>query len=257
MPDFKDQVAIVHGGSGELGTAIAMRLAKEGARVAFTYRSDKEEADGLIEAIEAISATALGEAVDIVDFAAISEFTQKMVSKWGRLDVLVNVVGARDEASLFDMTPEQFNHVLDVNLRGYFNCIRAAAPILRDQGNGRIVNVVSAETLRGKGTLNEIVAKSGVIGLTRAAAREFGPHGVTVNAVAPGLVETGSMKDIPAEIVDKAINSSVLGKLARPGDVAEAVLFLASNRARHMTGEVLRVDGGRHLGAAQPRPKLS
>lgn len=244
---FKEKVAVVSGGSGDLGSAVVMRLAREGAKVAFTYRSDKKEAQAIVEAVEAISGTAFAEAVDIVDYEKVSEFVKRVAARWGRLDVLVNAVGARDRASLFEMTRTQFDHVLDVNLKGYFNFIRAAAPIFREQKGGKIVNVSSLEAMVGAGDLNDVVAKSGVIGLTLASARELGPYGVNVNAVAPGMIETAALEDVSPEEIDKAISRSVLDRIGRPEDVADAVLFLCSERARHITGETLRVDGGQHL----------
>lgn len=245
--EFKDRTAIVSGGSGELGGAICMKLARGGAKVAITYRSDREEAQEVVEAIEALSGTALAEAVDILDADAVEHFVRKVAGDWGRLDILVNAVGAKDAGSIFELSPEQFSHVLDVNLKGYFNTLRAAAPIFRDQGSGRVVNVASIQATNGDGDLNDVAAKSGVIGLTLAAARELGPYDVTVNAVAPGMVETAALRDASPDAVRRAIERSVLGRLARPDEVADVVVFLCSERARHVTGEVIRVDGGQHL----------
>ena len=244
---FKDKVAIVTGGNGELGGAICMRLARERAKIALTYRADKKEANEVVEAIAAISGTALAEAVDITDYEAVSEFVKRVVAKWGRIDILINAVGAKDPAPIFELTREQFDHVLDVNLKGYFNYVRAAAPVFREQKSGKVVNVASLEALAGEGDLNDVVAKSGVIGLTLSAARELGAYDVNVNAVAPGMVETRALRKTPPEEVEKAISRSVLGRLAKPEEVADVVLFLCSSGARHITGEVIRVDGGQHL----------
>jgi 3-oxoacyl-[acyl-carrier protein] reductase len=245
--EFKEKIALVAGGSGDLGGAICMRLARAGAKVALTYRSDRKEAEEVVQAIETISGTAWAEAVDITDYEAVSEFVQRLVDTWGRIDFLVNVVGAKDPATLFEMTADQFDHVLEVNLRGYFNYIRAASPVFRDQKSGKIVNVSSLEAMEGEGVVNDVAAKSGVLGLTLAAARELGAYDVNVNAVAPGMVETRAIQKTPPEAVEKAISRSVLGRLAKPEEVADVVLFLCSPRARHITGEVIRVDGGQHL----------
>jgi 3-oxoacyl-[acyl-carrier protein] reductase len=247
MMDLKDKVAIVTGGNGELGGAICMRLAKEGASIALTYRADEREAQEVVEAVQAISGTAMADAVDITDYEAVSEFVKRVVAKWGRLDILVNAVGAKDPAPIFEMTREQFDHVLDVNLKGYFNYIRASAPVFQEQRGGKVVNVASLEALTGEADLNDVVARSGVIGLTLSAARELGAFDVNVNAVAPGMVETRALKKTPSEEVKKAISRSVLGRLAKPEEVADVVLFLCSRKARHITGEVIRVDGGQHL----------
>jgi 3-oxoacyl-[acyl-carrier protein] reductase len=245
--ELKEKVAIVSGGSGDLGSAICMRLAKAGAKVALTYRADQKEATEVVDAIEAISGTAVAEAVDIIDYDNVSEFVKRIVAKWGRLDILVNAVGAKDPATLFEMTPQQFDHVLDVNLKGYFNFIRAAATVFREQNGGKVVNVASLLATQGSSALNDVAAKMGVIGLTLASARELGPYDVNVNAVAPGMVETAALKGTPAEDVEKAISRSVLGRLAKPEEVADVVIFLCSAKARHITGEVIRVDGGQHL----------
>ncbi len=245
--ELKDKVAIVSGGSGDLGSAICMRLARAGAKIAFTYRADRREADEVVQAIESISGSALGEALDITDYDQVSEFVKKTVARWGRLDILVNAVGAKDPASLFEMTREQFDHVLDVNLKGYFNFIRASATVFREQAAGKVVNVASLQATQGASDLNDVVAKMGVIGLTLAAARELGPYDVNVNAVAPGMVETAALKAVSSEEIDKALSRSVLGRLAKPEEVADVVLFLCSPKARHITGEVIRVDGGQHL----------
>jgi NAD(P)-dependent dehydrogenase (short-subunit alcohol dehydrogenase family) len=140
----------------------------------------------------------------------------------------VNAVGAKDPATLFEMSPEQFDHVLDVNLRGYFNFLRAAATVFREQNGGKVVNVASLQATQGSSALNDVAAKMGVIGLTLAAARELGPYDVNVNAVAPGMVETAALKGTPAEDVEKAISRSVLGRLAKPEEVADVVIFLCS-----------------------------
>ena len=245
--ELKDRVAIVSGGSGEIGGAICMRLAMNGARVALTYRDDHKEAMQVVQAIEAISGTAFAEAVDILDYEAVAEFVLRVVGKWGRLDILVNAVGAKDPASLFEMTSQQFEHVMAVNLKGYFNYIRAATPIFCEQRGGKVVNVSSLVSTEGEGVLNDVVAKAGINGLTIGAARELGPYDVNVNAVAPGLVETRALRGVPPEDIQEAISRSVLGRLAKPEEVADVVFFLCSARARHITGEIIRVDGGQHL----------
>ena len=245
--DLKDKIALVNGGSGDLGSAICMRLARAGAKIAFTYRADKREAEEVVEAIEAISGAAFAESLDLLDYEMVSEFTKRVVAKWGRLDILVNVVGAKDPATLFEMTREQFDHVLDVNLKGYFNFIRSAVPVFQEQRSGKVVNVVALGGLSGQVTANESAANMGVIGLTRTTAKERGPFDVNVNAVVPGMIETAALKDLPPEEVDKALARSVLGRLAKPEEVADVVLFLCSARSRHITGEVIRVDGGQHL----------
>jgi 3-oxoacyl-[acyl-carrier protein] reductase len=246
--ELKGNVAVVAGGETDLGAAVCMRLAREGAKVALTYGGAKRAADQIVDAIEALSGDAFAEKVDVVEYDAVSEFMKRVIGKWGKLDIVVNAVATKDTANLFEMTKEQFNHVLDVNLKGCFNLMRSAAPVFKEQeGPGRVVNVASVAPVEGWGSVNDVAARSGVIGLTLAAARELGPYDVTVNAVAPGLVETASIKSVPAEAVDRAVSRSVLRRLARPEEVADVILFLCSSKARQITGEVIRVDGGQHL----------
>jgi 3-oxoacyl-[acyl-carrier protein] reductase len=245
--DLKDKVALVSGGSNDLGAAICLRLARAGARIALSYRSDKREADETVEAIQAISGLAFADAVNIVDYEDVSEFVKRVVAKWGRLDILVNVVGAKDPATILEITDDQFDHVLNVNLKGYFNFTRAVAPVFREQHAGKLVNVLSSEPVAGQTAVNEEAARLGVVGLTLATARELGPFDVNVNAVAPGPIETAGLREVPAEDLDRALSRTALRRLAKPEEIADAVLFLCSARARHLTGQVIRVDGGQDL----------
>jgi 3-oxoacyl-[acyl-carrier protein] reductase len=168
--------------------------------------------------------------------------------KFGRLDILVNNAGVNRDGVVWKMTESQWDEVLDTNLKGYFNYIRAAAPVFKEQGSGKIVNITSINGLRGKfGQSNYSAAKAGIIGLTKAVARELGKFSVNVNAVAPGLIETDMMKEAPQDVKDKALAEIVLGRLGAPEEVAHTVTFLCSDYARHITGEVIKVDGGQYI----------
>jgi 3-oxoacyl-[acyl-carrier protein] reductase len=184
----------------------------------------------------------------VADAADASRMVHAAVEQFGRLDILVNNAGINRDAVVWKMTDEEWDEVLDVSLTGQFNTIRAAAPIFRRQGSGRIVNIASINGLRGKfGQANYAAAKAGIIALTKSVARELGASGVTCNAVAPGLIETEMTRRLPADVRQKALDEIVLGRIGTPEDVAAVVAFLCSDKARHMTGEVIKVDGGQYI----------
>ena len=173
---------------------------------------------------------------------------REVTDKWGALDILVCNAGITRDAVLWKMTEDEWDDVLTTNLKGCFNFIQAAAPVMRGQKGGRIVCVSSINGMRGKfGQANYAASKAGVIALVKTAARELGRFGVTVNAVAPGLIMTAMMHAIPAEAKAAALNETALGRLGEPGDVAHVVNFLCSDLARHITGEVIKVDGGQYI----------
>jgi 3-oxoacyl-[acyl-carrier protein] reductase len=172
------------------------------------------------------------------------------VENFGRLDILVNNAGMNWDGVCWKMTEEQWDRVLEVNLKGYFNFTRHAAPLFKDQKYGRIINVTSINGMRGKfGQSNYSASKAGIIGYTKAVAKELGAFGVTVNAVAPGLIETAMLKESEArdKIIDLAMAEIVLKRVGQPEDLANVIAFLASDKARHVTGEVIKVDGGQYI----------
>lgn len=233
--DFAGRCALVTGGSRGIGAAIANALAAAGARVHVFDRTVPAAASPGITFHE----------VDIADAASVAR-------GYGALPVppllLVNNAGITRDRTLSKMSDEEWGTVLDVNLTGAFHMIRAAAPGMTAAGYGRIVNLSSINGLRGKfGQGNYAASKAGLIGLTKSAARELGPKGITVNAVAPGMVLTEMALATPEEVRTRAQAETALGRLAEPGDIAHAVLFLLSDYARMITGEVLRVDAGQYL----------
>lgn len=242
--------AIVTGGSQGIGTAATLMLAEEGANVCLTYRSHKEEAEEIAKQIEGMGRKALAVKCDISSFAEAEATVKAALEAFGRIDILVNNAGMNWDGVCWKMTEEQWDRVLDVNLKGYFNFTRHVAPLLKEQKYGRIINVTSINGLRGKfGQTNYSASKAGIIGYTKAVAKELGGFGVTVNAVAPGLIETAMLKQNEArdKIIDMAMAEIVLKRVGQPEDLANVIAFFASDKAKHVTGECVKVDGGQYI----------
>ncbi len=232
--NFHGRAAVVTGGARGIGRAIATALASAGAEV---HSFDVGEAEAELPYT--------CHAVDVSDAASVAAAVAKLPD---HATLLVNNAGITRDRSLAKMSDEEWQTVLAVNLTGAFNTIRALAPRMRAAGHGRIVNVTSINGLRGKfGQANYASAKAGLVGLTKTAAKELGAKGVTVNAVAPGMVMTDMAHTLPREILDAALAETATKCLAEPADIADAVLFLLSDAARMITGEVLKVDSGQYI----------
>ncbi|WP_419662095.1 BzdZ: predicted dehydrogenase [Desulfosarcina variabilis str. Montpellier] len=242
--------AIVTGGSQGIGTAASLMLAEEGANVCLTYRSHKEEAEEIAKQIEGMGRKALAVKCDIASFKEAEATVKAALEAFGRIDILVNNAGMNWDGVCWKMTEEQWDRVLEVNLKGYFNFTRHVAPLFKDQKYGRIINVTSINGMRGKfGQTNYSASKAGIIGYTKAVAKELGGFGVTVNAVAPGLIETAMLKQNEArdKIIDMAMAEIVLKRVGQPEDLANVIAFFASDKAKHVTGECVKVDGGQYI----------
>ena len=234
--DFKDRVAIVTGGMRGIGRAIAKALVGRGAEVhCFDCGATGDESERQF--------TVHG--VDVSDVRAV---TAAVASLPTPATLLVNNAGITRDRSIAKMSDEEWGQVISVNLTGAFNMIRAVAPAMTEAGHGRIVNITSINGLRGKfGQANYTAAKAGLIGLTKTAAREFGGKGITVNAVAPGMVLTEMVEQLPEEFRANALAETVTGNLVTPADIAWGVMFLLSDAAAMITGETLRIDGGQYI----------
>jgi len=246
--DLKNKVALVTGGSLGIGTAITLDLAENGADVALTYRKHGDEALAIAGKIRKMGRKSKEYQVDVSNFDDAQKLVDMVVEEFGHLDILVNNAGMNWDGVIWKMTEEQWDRVINVDLKGSFNFIRAVSPLFREQKSGKIINITSINGLRGKfGQSNYSAAKAGTIGLTKTVARELGKYGVTVNTVAPGMILTDMFKDLPDDVKQKAADETVFNRLGEPEDVAHVVTFLASDKSKHVTGEIIKVDGGQYI----------
>jgi 3-oxoacyl-[acyl-carrier protein] reductase len=242
------RVALVTGGSRGIGRAVALDLAAHGASVAFTYAHDEAAARAVAAAIDESGREALALRADGRMDADVELALASTVERFGGLDILVNNAGITRDRVVWKMSDEEWADVLDADLTACFRYIRAAVPLLRERGGGRIVSISSINAQRGKfGQSNYTASKAGIIGLSKSVAREVGQYGVTVNVVTPGLIATDLVTAAPEEVRARALAEIVLGRLGQPEDVAALITFLATDRAKHITGAVIPVDGGQYL----------
>jgi 3-oxoacyl-[acyl-carrier protein] reductase len=250
---WRGKVVIVTGGATGLGRAIAMEFGKLGCHVAFCFvnmpgRDVTEQALLTETALTAMGVAVFAARCDVRDRDAVDRFVEETKQKLGGVHFLINNAGIASDGALWRLTEDAWNEVLETNVTGAFNCMRAVAPIFRSQHYGKIVSVSAHQAERpGFGVANYAASKAALLGLTRAAAVELGPANVNVNAIAPGFIRTERMAMLPSEVIERAQKSSVLGRVAEPDDVAHVISFLCSESARHITGQVLVVDGGLSL----------
>ena len=239
------KVALVTGASRGIGAVVAHRLAQAGARVGVNFHSSSDAAEIVVDSIN----KAGGEAILVGGDVSLEEPAEKviknLVDHYGRIDILVNNAGINKDQLLIRMKPEDFDSVMNVNLRGAFLCTRYAMTHMIRQRSGRVINMSSVVGLSGNpGQANYAAAKAGLVGLTKAVAREVASRNVTVNALAPGYITTSMVDELSEETQDKILSTIPMGRFGTPEDVAEAVIFLASDGASYITGQVLTIDGG-------------
>ena len=248
MLELKDKVAIVTGGTRGIGKAIVTTFLNLGAKVALNYRKSAKEAEELMNQYNKDEKRVIAIQADVADFNRAQEFVKQVIDEFGKVDILVTNAGINMDGVIWKMSEEQWDRVIAIDLKGTFNYIRAVAPYMRERKYGRIITITSINGLRGKfGQTNYSAAKAGVIGLTKAAAKDLGKYGITANSVAPGFILTEMGESMPDEFKQLAINESALKKAGKPEDVANLVAFLASDLAGHITGEVIKVDGGQYI----------
>lgn len=242
---LKDRIALVTGGSRGLGKAIALQLAKDGAQVVVNYATSSDKAEEVVAAITSGGGKASAMKADVSNLEEVEKMVDTIYEQFGRIDILVNNAGITRDELLISMEREDWDRVIAVNLGGLFNCSKAVAKYMMMQKSGRIINMSSVAGERGgRGQSNYAASKGAVNAFTRSVAMELAPKKVTVNAVAPGVVETEMSSTVIRRAKDIILNSVALKRLGQPEEIAKVVAFLASDDASYITGEIIRVDGG-------------
>jgi 3-oxoacyl-[acyl-carrier protein] reductase len=247
---LQGQVVMVTGGATGLGRSVCLEFAQAGCGVAFNYlempgREVGPQALLTETAIKALGVKCYSALCDVREMDLVEHFVSEARRHLGGIHYLINNAGVTHDGALWRLTPEAWSEVMDTNVGGAFNCIHAVAPHMRAQRFGKIVNVASHQAFRpGFGIANYAASKAALIGLTKAAAVDLGSSGINVNAVAPGFVKTELLTQLPREVLERAEHESVLGRVAEPEDISRVIVFLCSEAARHITGQVIVVDGG-------------
>jgi 3-oxoacyl-[acyl-carrier protein] reductase len=244
MTRLFNKIAVITGGAKGIGYATAETFAREGAKISL-WDVDENAGNAAADALKQKGYTAEFRKVNVADFEQVVSAANAVIENFGGIDILVNNAGITRDARLVKMTHEEWQQVLDVNLTGVFNCTKAVCEHMIAKNQGRILNASSVVGLYGNfGQSNYVATKSGVIGLTKVWARELGPKGITVNAVAPGFIATEMVTTIPEKVINMVVEKTPLRRLGKPEDIANAYLFLASDEAAFINGVVLSVDGG-------------
>ncbi len=245
---LKNKIALVTGASRGIGRQIALSMAKEGALVIVNYNGSKEKAEEVVAQIIADGGMAESYGCNVADFEAAGEMIAEVIKKHGALDILVNNAGITKDGLLLKMSEEDFDKVIEINLKGTFNCIKHATRQMLKQKSGRIINMSSVVGIAGNaGQVNYAASKAGVIGITKSVAKELGSRGITVNAIAPGYIDTDMTAVLSEDIKNAIIDSVPLKRMGCVEDIANAAVFLASDKASYITGQVISVDGGMNI----------
>ena len=246
--ELEGKTAIITGGSLGIGASIAVELARAGANIAINYRKHDTEAEEVAKQIRKLGKKCLAIKADVTNYNDAELMFKQVKKEFGRIDILVCNAGINIDRVIWKMSEKDWDNVINVNLKGYFIYNKLASEYFKEQRFGKIVNITSINGLRGKfGQTNYSASKGGIIALTKALAKEVGKFNVNVNAVAPGMVMTEMIKNIPPEFLQKAVDETVLGRIATTEDIANVVVFLCTEKARHITGEVIKVDGGQYI----------
>jgi 3-oxoacyl-[acyl-carrier protein] reductase len=242
---LQGKVALVTGASRGIGRAIALELARQGAKVAVNYAGSEAKANEVVEEIKNMGGEAFAIQADVSNAEAVDQMVKAVLERFERIDILVNNAGITRDNLLMRMKEEEWDDVININLKGVFNCTKAVTRPMMKQRYGRIVNIASIVGVSGNpGQANYVAAKAGVIGLTKTAARELASRNITVNAVAPGFITTDMTDRLSEELKAEMLKQIPLARFGEPEDVAKVVSFLVSDAASYMTGQTLHVDGG-------------
>jgi len=242
---LEDRTCLVTGGSRGIGRAIAEELGGKGANVVVNYRSSEAKAAAVVETIDGTDGAAMAAQADVAEYDQVEAMRDAVHDRFGAIDVLINNAGITADKRFAEMTREDWDRVIDVNLGGTFNCTHCFFEDVRSSGEGRLINVSSVVGQQGNyGQANYATTKSGLFGFTRTLALELASEGSTANCVAPGFVDTGMLETVPERVQEKILRRIPLGRFARPEDVAGIVRFLAGEDSRYMTGQILGINGG-------------
>lgn len=242
---FEGKVALVTGAGKGIGKEIALELARGGAKCVINYASSAAGAESVAEEIRAMGSEAMTYKCDVSDADAVQKMITDVMEQYGRIDILVNNAGITKDGLMLKMTEADFMAILDINLKGAFNCMKAVTKPMMKQRYGRIINITSIVGIIGNaGQVNYAASKAGLIGMTKSAARELASRNITVNAVAPGFIETDMTDVLPDSVKEQLLAQIPMKKLGQTGDIANAVCFLADEKASYITGQVLQVNGG-------------
>ncbi|WNS46884.1 3-oxoacyl-[acyl-carrier-protein] reductase [Paenibacillus sp. MMS20-IR301] len=245
---LKGQTALVTGGSRGIGRAIALALAEHGVKVAVNYSGSVQAAEETVARIQELGSEGLALQGNVGNSEQAESLVKEVIGAWGKIDILINNAGITRDNLIMRMKEEEFDQVIETNLKGVFNCLKAATRPMMKQRYGRIINISSVVGVTGNpGQINYTAAKAGVIGMTKTAARELSSRGITVNCIAPGFIDTDMTRELSDEVRSELVKGIPLAKLGRAEDIANTVVFLASEGAAYMTGQTLHVDGGMYM----------
>ncbi|OZQ60634.1 beta-ketoacyl-ACP reductase [Paenibacillus sp. VTT E-133280] len=245
---LRGQTALVTGGSRGIGRSIALALAEHGVKVAVNYAGSEAAAHETVARISELGSEGIALRGDVGNSEQAESLVKEVLNTWGRIDIVVNNAGITRDNLIMRMKEEEFDQVIETNLKGVFNCLKSATRPMMKQRYGRIINISSVVGVTGNpGQANYSAAKAGVIGLTKAAARELSSRGITVNCIAPGFIDTDMTRELSEEVRSELEKGIPLARLGRPEEIAMAVVFLASEGAAYMTGQTLHVDGGMYM----------